>query len=180
MNSTNDPSRQTAGEGHPGIIQQPFIRPFLSAAGPFIGLALVVGIFCAMPQVRPYFLTGANFKIIFTQTVVVAVAALGMTIIIVSGGIDLSVGSVIALTGVVGATLLVKQCPTGIVMVMVVLSGVVVGAVNGGLVAGFKMLPFIVTLGMMGIVRGTAKWLSDSQTVSIPETFINKLMAAES
>ena len=52
---------------------------------------------------RPYFLTGANFKIILTQTVIVAVCALGMTMIIVSGGIDLSVGSIVALTGVVGA-----------------------------------------------------------------------------
>ena len=156
------------------------IRPFLSAAGPFIGLALVVGIFCALPQVRPYFLTGANFKIIFTQTVVVAVAALGMTIIIVSGGIDLSVGSVIALAGVVGATLMLKQAPALVVGALVILSGGAVGAVNGGLIAGFKMLPFIVTLGMMGIVRGAAKWLSDSQTINIPETFINKLMATDS
>ena len=154
-------------------------RPLLSAIGPFIGLALVVGIFSAMPQVRPYFLTGANFKIIFTQTVVVAVGALGMTIIIVSGGIDLSIGSMIALAGVVGAVLMLHQVSALVVVLLVILSGGAVGAVNGGLIAGFRMMPFIVTLGMMGIIRGTAKWLSDSQTINIPETFINKLMAAD-
>ena len=64
----------------------------------------MIGLFSLSPEVRPYFLTGANFKIIFTQTVIVAIGALGMTMIIVSGGIDLSVGSVVALTSVVGAT----------------------------------------------------------------------------
>src|SRR5215470_9935518 len=70
--------------------------------GPCLGLFLVVGLFSLSPTVRPYFLTGANFKIILTQTVIVATGTLGMTIIIVSGGIDLSVGSVVALTSVVG------------------------------------------------------------------------------
>src|SRR5215831_16676022 len=83
-------------------------RRLLNVLGPFLGLLLVIGLFCLSPTVRPYFLTGANFKIIFTQTVIVAIGTLGMTIIIVSGGIDLSVGSVVALTSVVGATALLK------------------------------------------------------------------------
>src|SRR5579859_3640825 len=80
----------------------------INMAGPFLGLLLVVGLFSLSPSVRPYFLTGPNFKIILTQTVIVAMGALGMTLIIVSGGIDLSVGSVVALTSVVGATALAK------------------------------------------------------------------------
>src|SRR5882724_5422427 len=83
-------------------------RRLFNILGPFFGLLLVVGLFCLSPTVRPYFLTGANFKIILTQTVIVAIGTLGMTMIIVSGGIDLSVGSVVALTSVVGATALVK------------------------------------------------------------------------
>src|SRR5882757_3150626 len=82
-------------------------RRFLNILGPFLGLVLVIGLFSLSSEVRPYFLTGANFKIILVQTVIVAIGALGMTMIIVSGGIDLSVGSVVALTSVVGATLLV-------------------------------------------------------------------------
>src|SRR5579862_9066568 len=83
-------------------------RRFINLAGPFLGLFLVVGLFSLSPTVRPYFLTGANFKIILTQTVIVAMGTLGMTLIIISGGIDLSVGSVVALTSVVGATVLTK------------------------------------------------------------------------
>jgi hypothetical protein len=102
------------------------------------------------------FLSGANFKIIFTQTVIVAIGALGMTLIIVSGGIDLSVGSVVALASVVGARLLATTPPssTTIVVAATILSGAVVGLVNGSLIAGLRMMPFIVTLGMMGIARG--------------------------
>src|SRR5438067_7044742 len=85
-------------------------RRLFNILGPFLGLVLVIGLFSLSSEVRPYFLTGANFKIILTQTVIVAIGTLGMTIIIVSGGIDLSVGSVVALTSVVGATSLVKGC----------------------------------------------------------------------
>src|SRR5512140_2243572 len=87
------------------------LRHALNVLGPFFGLLFVIGLFCLSSEVRPYFLTGANFKIILTQTVIVAVGALGMTMIIISGGIDLSVGSVVALTSVVGASLLVKHFP---------------------------------------------------------------------
>ena len=69
----------------------------------------MLGLFSLSPEVRPYLYTGGNFKIILTQTVIVAIGALGMTMIIVSGGIDLSVGSAVALTSVVGATLLAQR-----------------------------------------------------------------------
>src|SRR5213080_2780969 len=85
----------------------------LDAVGPVFGLALVIGLFSLSPTVRSHFFTGLNCKIILLQTVIVAIGALGMTMIIVSGGIDLSVGSVVALTSVVGATALVKGCPPG-------------------------------------------------------------------
>ena len=81
----------------------PSIRRILNTLGPFLGLLAVVLIFSIKPDVRSVFLTGGNFKIILTQTVIVAIGALGMTLIIVSGGIDLSVGATIALTGVITA-----------------------------------------------------------------------------
>src|SRR5215468_452554 len=84
-------------------------RRVLNVLGPFLGLLLVISLFSLSPSVRPYFLTGANFKIILAQTVIVAIGTLGMTLIIVSGGIDLSVGSVVALTSVVGAILINQQ-----------------------------------------------------------------------
>src|SRR5712672_751130 len=98
------------------------LRRIVNVLGPFLGLVLVIGLFSLSPTVRPYFLTGANFKIILTQTVIVAIGTLGMTMIIVSGGIDLSVGSVVALTSVVGAVALLKGSPviTSIVLTLLV------------------------------------------------------------
>src|SRR3954468_17044366 len=149
---------------------------FLNVVGPFLGLLLVIALFSMKPEVRQGFLTGGNFKIIFTQTVIVASCALGMTMIIVSGGIDLGVGSVAVLTSVVGAKLLELQARTPPVTLSPWIVGLgmigvaaFIGLVNGTLVASFRMLPFIVTLGMMGIARGTAKWLADNQAVNYDE-----------
>jgi ribose transport system permease protein len=153
------------------------IAVLLNTAGPFLGLFFVLGLFALSSELRPHFFTGANFKIILIQTVIVAIGALGMTMIIISGGIDLSVGSVVALTSVLGATLLVKGYAPVTVIVLVVCAGALIGLLNGAIIAGFRMMPFIVTLGMMGVMRGTAKWLSGSQTVNAPETIINTVMA---
>jgi ribose transport system permease protein len=154
-----------------------FLRVF-NLLGPFVGLLLVLGLFSLDSEVRPYLYTGGNFKIILTQTVIVAIGALGMTMIIVSGGIDLSVGSAVALTSVLGATLITKGHSTGATIALTVLAGGIIGLVNGLIIAGFRMTPFIVTLGMMGVLRGTAKWLAGNQTVNIPSAApINRVMA---
>ena len=80
---------------------RPNVGRLLNAVGPVFGLMLVIGLFSLSSTVRSHFFTGLNSKIILLQTVIVAIGALGMTMIIVSGGIDLSVGSVVALSGVV-------------------------------------------------------------------------------
>ena len=150
----------------------------LNVVGPFFGLLLVLGLFSLSSEVRPFLFTGGNFKIILIQTVIVAIGALGMTIIIVSGGIDLSVGSVVALTSVLGATLLVKGYSTGATVLLTLLAGGLIGLINGLVIAGLRMMPFIVTLGMMGVVRGSAKWLAGNQTVNNPPGApLNDLMA---
>ncbi len=105
------------------------LRHFLNLVGPFFGLLLVLGLFSLSSDVRPYLFTGGNFKIILIQTVIVAIGALGMTMIIVSGGIDLSVGSVVALTSVLGATLLVRGYSTAATMALVILCGGVIGLI---------------------------------------------------
>jgi ribose transport system permease protein len=157
-------------------------RQLFTLVGPFIGLLFVAGIFSIKPDVREVFLTGGNFKIIFTQTVIVAIGALGMTLIIVSGGIDLSVGSVVALASVVGAKLLSLPQPWSApaVIAATVLAGGLVGLINGSLVALCRMMPFIVTLGMMGVARGAAKWLGQNQTVNYDEkAAVNTIMAMD-
>src|SRR6478752_2039266 len=158
---------------------KPVSRRLLNLLGPFLGLLLVIGLFSLSSEVRPYFLTGANFKIILTQTVIVAIGTLGMTLIIVSGGIDLSVGSVVALTSVVGAVALDKHMFYLTAAFLPIIAGAGLGLVNGIIIGSFRMLPFIVTLGMMGIARGAAKWISGSQTVNTPpDSPVNGLMAS--
>jgi ribose transport system permease protein len=150
---------------------------FFRTSGPFLGLLLVCGLF-ALTEEREFIFTGGNFKNILTQTVIVAVGALGMTLIIVGGGIDLSVGSVVAFTSVLGARLLVAGwSPMGTLLALVGV-GAGIGLFNGTIVAGLRMMPFIVTLGMMGVVRGAAKWLGDNQTINAPpDSPVHRLMA---
>src|SRR5438132_10727588 len=106
-------------------------RRLFNILAPFFGLLLVIGLFSLSPTVRPYLLTGANFRIILTQTVIVAIGTLGMTIIIVSGGIDLSVGSVVALTSVVGAISLLKGYSVLKAGLFTIAVGCGVGLLNG-------------------------------------------------
>ena len=143
----------------------------LNVFGPFLILAFVTIFFAAiMPaEVRENFFSFYNFKSILNQTVIVAIGALGMTMIIVSGGIDLSVGSVIALTSVVAAWLVTQGQSVEMAFAAAILCGAVIGILNGGVIAGFGMTPFIVTLGMLGIARGLAKLRADNQTVNPPD-----------
>lgn len=151
-------------------------RKLLNALGPFLGLLLVVGLFSLDAGVRGFFLSSDNFKIILTQTVVVAIAALGMTLIIVSGGIDLSVGSVIAFTGVLGALMIAAGWGAAAVVAATVLAGGLLGCLNGTIIGGLRMMPFIVTLGMLGVARGSAKWLAGNQTVNFPPAPVTEVM----
>ena len=152
------------------------LKKILAQAGPFIGLILVVVLFSLPEETREFFLTYNNFKIILTQTVIVAIGALGMTMIIVSGGIDLSVGSNIAFTSVIGAMLIQKGWGPVPVLGVMLAAGCLVGLINGVLIAGLRVVPFIITLGMLGVVRGTAKWLGDNQTVNYDSSPINGWM----
>jgi ribose transport system permease protein len=152
------------------------LRAMVRKGGPFIGLILVITIFSIPAETRGYFLTYHNFKIILTQSVIVSIGALGMTMIIVSGAIDLSVGSVVALCGVAAALLIQRGWgPVGATLAAVALGGFI-GLLNGTAVAGLRMPSFIITLGMLGIARGTAKWLADNQTVSYDASPINGWM----
>lgn len=150
---------------------------------PFIGLAAVLILFGISP-IRDIMFTGGSWNLILLQSVIVALGAMGMTMIIVSGGIDLSAGSVVALTSVIGAKLILGGYSLFAVMVFAVCAGGFIGFVNGLLISGLRMVPFIVTLGMMGITRGIAKWAADNQTVNYtreqPDHAIKELMARES
>jgi ribose transport system permease protein len=115
---------------------------------------------------------------ILTQTVIVAIGAMGMTMVIVSGGIDLSAGSVVALCSVVTAKLIEQGHGFFAVLIFSVYTGMVIGFINGRIITAFRLMPFIVTLGMMGIARGISKWLANNQTVNPEQPLgsVNRLM----
>jgi ribose transport system permease protein len=151
------------------------ISRWLVTLAPVIGLLLVIGVFALMSDAPEQYLSIRNLRIVFAQTVIVALGAIGMTMIIVSGGIDLSVGSSIALTSVVTAVLLRAGHAPVIAIAAGVAMGGFVGVLNGLAITQLRVLPFIATLGMLGVARGAAKWLGDQQTVNVLPSWVNEL-----
>jgi len=158
------------------VAEKNHFRRWLTILGPFLGLALVIAVFAVLTGSPEKFLSPFNIRVVLSQTVIVAIGAIGMTVIMISGGIDLSVGSTIALTGVVTAL----GVNAGFDPVLAILGGIVVGmcvgGVNGLAIIGLKVVPFIATLGMLGIARGVAKWISGQQPVNADASWINNLV----
>jgi ribose transport system permease protein len=138
--------------------------------GPFLGLILITLLFAFLTRQSGSFLTTYNWRTIAVQTVIVGTAALGMTAIMISGGIDLSVGSAVALVTVVIA-LAVRDlgCPLPLALAAGIAVGGLCGFFNGALITGLGVVPFIITLGSLKIFRGLAKWLSTSTAVYVPD-----------
>lgn len=149
-------------------------RMLRGAGGPVLGLLLVAVIFGVLIGAR--FFLPANLELIARQTAIVAAAALGMTVVIISAGIDLSVGSVVALTTVVIALLLGEGWSPWSAALAGVLSAAVCGLINGVLITGLRVVPFIVTLGTMILVRGAAKGVADERRIEAPQTWLNDLL----
>jgi ribose/xylose/arabinose/galactoside ABC-type transport system permease subunit len=150
------------------------LRRGLTAFGPFIGLVAICVLFAALRW--DTFVSWDNFAIIFQQTAVIGIAALGMTLVIIAGGIDLSVGSIIALGTVVIAQLVARGWPPLIAALAGVAAAAACGAFSGLLITRLRLLPFVVTLGMMGALRGAAKGIAGEQTIFPDETWLNRLM----
>lgn len=135
----------------------------------FIALAVIVIVFASMSDA---FLTTTNFVIMTKHVAINALLAVGMLFVILKGGIDLSVGSIVGLTGIVAGILLqgvtvggtVIFPPVWAIIVLTLAAGAFVGAINGVLVARFALAPFIATLGMLYMARGAALLLSNGTT----------------
>ena len=149
-------------------------RDLLSRGGPLLGLLFVCAVFAFL--IGPQFFRPVNLELIARQTAIVCTAALGMTMIIVAAGIDLSVGSIIALSTVVIALLLKRDVSPLLSAFGGVAAAAACGLANGILVTRLKVVPFIVTLGTMLIVRGAAKGLADERRIEAPATWLNGLL----
>lgn len=151
-------------------------RALAGVGGPIVGLTFVTLIFAAL--VGPSFLAAENLELIARQTAVVGAAALGMTLVIVSAGIDLSVGSVVALTTVVIAQLLRLDYGPALAAGGGIAAAAACGLMNGVLITRLRVVPFIVTLGTMLLLRGAAKGLAEERRIEAPSTWLNDLLRA--
>lgn len=141
----------------------------LRDAGTFMGLVLIFIVFSAL---SPVFLTVPNLINILQQSSINAAIALGMTLVIISGGIDLSVGPTAALSAVIGATLMVAGVPIPLAILASIGVGVLCGAFNGILIAYAGLQPFIVTLGGLSLYRALALIFTGGNPVfGIPSEF---------
>ncbi|MGH3719879.1 MAG: ABC transporter permease [Pseudonocardiaceae bacterium] len=156
------------GSGRGGIPWRAAWRDRVRAAVSQLAAAgAVVVLFVYLSFASGVFLSASNLVNIGVQSAVVAIIAIGMTMVIITAGIDLSVGSVAALSGVLGAMLVVKY-GVGVPLAIVVgtATGAVTGVVNGLLVTRAGMAPFIATLGMLSVARGLAYIVTGSVAVS--------------
>jgi ribose transport system permease protein len=151
-------------------------RAVLREAGIGVALLVLVGMFALL---SPIFLTPANLTNIFTQISINVILAVGMTFVILVGGIDLSVGSVMALCAVIAGTVLkIEGLDTGPGVALALAASMAVGAacgfVNGAISAFWGIPSFIVTLGMLNIARGAAlQWTQARSIYELPDAFNN-------
>jgi ribose transport system permease protein len=190
------PGKPTDQPTRPPAKPRGFRLPGLS--GPVLGLLIVLGVFIALVWAKGglvgllRFLSISNAQVLVHDNTIPAVVALGMLLIMISGGIDLSVGSVVALVTVMtmwvyrlvyagpGAVPLLSALhlsgggthSVGLASLAAVVAGVATGAlcglINGSVVTGLRLSPFVATLGMYSIARGLAYWLSDRGVLIFP------------
>lgn len=143
-----------------------------TALGPFLGLVLVVALFSAADYTRAErkgkkatFASAASAQKVLRDASQVGVAALGMTLIIISGGIDLSAGAAIALCATVTAWFFRGDYPTAVAVSAGIFTGCFAGFVNGSLISLLRVVPFIITLGTMTIFLGIGMILSNDTPI---------------
>ena len=144
-----------------------------------ISLILVMIVISIFVQFRSggNFFTGGNISDLLTETAILAILAVGMMMVIITAGIDLSIGAIMALAGMIGTTVLKENKGVNpiIIILIAVVIGIVCGMINGTLVSRFKILPIIATLGMMNIFRGLTYLVSKGSWVlqnDMPSSFL--------
>jgi ribose transport system permease protein len=142
-----------------------FALPKFANTLEFRMLILAVALALILSITSPHFATERNIFNILDQSVVLGIVAVGMTLVILTGGIDLSVGSVVGLTGIVLA-LLLRELPIPVAIVLAVSCGGLIGLFSGVLIAVFGLAPFVVTLGVMAMGRSLAYIVSGQRSIS--------------
>lgn len=144
-------------------MRQDFFSHYARQLGTLSGL---LGLCVVLWALTPHFLTVSNLLNVAEQAAIIAIVATGMTFVIITGGIDLSVGSVLAFAGVVMASTLHAEVPLPVALAVALGTGLFCGLLNGVLITLGRLPPFIATLGMMSVARGTALMFTEGRPVS--------------
>jgi len=137
------------------------MKSLQNVLAPVLGLFGVALLFALLTGAPARYLSATNLRVVLAQTVIVAIGAIGMTVVMISGGIDLSVGSVIALASVITAVVLRDGgAPMAAVAAGIAIGGII-GLLNGLAITTLRVVPFIATLGMLGVARALAKYFAN-------------------
>ncbi len=162
------------GEGRLAGVRAAISLDWLARYGAVLALLIVLTVAMALTQAN--FLTGANIKDLLTGVAILWIVAMGETFVVLTAGIDLSVGSVLAVTGILLAKVLDLGVPAGAAVVISVLFGALVGgAVNGVLIGRLRLSFFVVTLGSMVAITGVTNLWSHSSTEYINSSLIGNI-----
>lgn len=138
----------------------------------FMILLIIILASAAMSFASDFFLTRGNILAMLLGVSIESIVAIGMTILMVSGGFDMSVGSTVALTGAVSAYAMLHGVPVPLAILLGLALGIVIGLVNGFVIARIGINPFITTLGMMGVIRGILEVVTRGQNIAgLPPSF---------
>lgn len=152
-------------------MKERYLKRILSQHWGVLGTLLAINLFFGLTS--PYYFTPYNLINILDHSAITMILATGMVFVIATGGIDLSVGSTLGLTGVVTALLFKAGVPVLFALVLGLSTGALIGAVNGLVISKFRLQPFIVTLAMLSIARGLALVLSGGQPIlGLPVIFV--------
>ena len=145
-------------------------RLMAGSAGTLCLLIILLAVFACL---SPLFFTGSNIANLLVQSGTNAIMAIGMTFVIISGNIDISVGSILALSGCIGAKFMVSTNNTVLGILITLCSGILLGLLNGALVSYLNFQPFIVTLSTMWLYRGVAYLYTDGRAiVGLPDALV--------
>jgi ribose transport system permease protein len=146
-------------------------QKFISALLNNASLVFFIIVLLLFGSLSSKFLTLSNLLNIVTQGSSTAILAIGMTFVLLTAGVDLSVGAIMFVSAAVAGKLMARGCPVFVAMALIPLLGMLFGAVNAAFITRIKLVPFIVTLATLYVGRGFALWLTETRAMNLPEEF---------
>ncbi len=137
---------------------------------PLVLFIVVLAVFGARSQ---RFFTGANLANIIVQSSSTGIVAIGMTFVLLTAGVDLSVGAIMFVGAAVAAKMVLAGAPLGLALVVMLIISLGCGAINAFLITRLRLIAFVVTLATLYIGRGFALWLTETRAMNLPESFLN-------